>query len=123
MQKLAALLLALVSSSAYAETYLCVAEAGAVVEDSQGSITAGVVNVSQRKYLLTNEGGKWVVKELGMDAPFFDECPSPYFCERADGYAGTFFRSRSTGVFTIVWLTQNKGANEIVVAKGKCSKL
>ena len=124
MQKVAAFLLVLLSGGpAYAATYLCVAEAGAVVEDSQGSITAGLANVSQRKYVLTDETKKWVLKELGMDAPLFDKCPTPYLCERSDGYAGTFLRNQSTGVFTIVWFTQHKGANQIVVAKGKCSKL
>lgn len=124
MTKVAAVLLTLLPCLTHAETLLCVAEAGAVVEDGgKDGIVAGLANVSQNKYIQTNESGNWVVKVLGENEPLFDKCKSQYFCERSEFYAGTFLRKPESGVFSIVWMTRKDGADKLVVAKGRCSSL
>jgi hypothetical protein len=95
------LLVALFAETLHAETYLCVAEAGAVVEHGgSAGIHASVVNVSERKFIQTDEAGEWVVKALGQDFAVFDDCTSAYFCERSTGYAGVFMRD-DDGVFLL----------------------
>lgn len=122
MARIIALILLTVSNFAYAESYLCIAEAGAGVEHGGKAIYAAVYDVSDKKYIQTNEGGKWVVKELGNETPIFDKCSTSSFCERKEMYGGTFIRS-SDGVFTIVWLAGNNVTVTMYVAKGRCSKI
>lgn len=124
-----AVLLMFIPCISQADTFLCVAEAGAVVEDGDGiQASASVMDVSAMKYVLTQDGGRWVVKELGKEYILFNRCtePSPpgapYFCERSDGYAGTFIRIRK-GAFSITWMTQKNGRDLLVAAKGRCSKI
>ncbi len=124
MSKFAVFFFALVSFCAHAETYLCVAEAGALVEDGgREGISAALADVSNKKYIQTNDSGKWLVKELGRDSALFDTCSSQYFCERASGYAGVFMRAPSSGVFSVTFMTRTNEINQLVVAKGRCTKL
>ena len=125
MSKFAVLFFALVSFYAHAETYLCVAEAGAVVEDGgREGINAGLLaGVSNKKFIQTNDSGKWLVKELGRDSALFDKCSSQYLCESANGYAGVFMRPPSSGVFSVTFMTRLNEINQLVVAKGRCTKL
>lgn len=122
MARLFALALVAISNFAYAESYLCIAEAGAGVEHGTNGIHAALYDVSENKYINTNESGEWVVKELGNETPIFDMCTSPRFCQRKEMYGGTFIRGVD-GVFTIVWLTGNKENLTMIVAKGRCSKI
>jgi hypothetical protein len=115
--------IALLPAAASAETVLCVAEAGAVVEDGNDRpASAALVNASTHKYLVTQEKGVWRVKELGKDYVLFNKCTGPYFCERAEGFAGAFLRTEK-GTFSIMWMTQDNGRDQWVVAKGRCSAI
>ena len=119
------LLLALIPCTSFAETILCVAEVGALVEDGGNQpATSSLANVSAHKFLLTKDNGKWVVKPLGKNYVLFDKCTSEYFCEHASGYAGAFLRSNE-GTFSITWQspTLKNGRNQLVVAKGRCSTI
>ena len=73
--KLLAALIAMAPCAVLAETYVCAADAGAVVEDGANRpASAGLIDVSDDKYLVTRENGKWGVKLLGQDHFFFDQC-------------------------------------------------
>ena len=77
------------------------------------------------KWVGTNTNGKWSVKMLGDNYAIFDRCESEWFCERADGYAGTFLRN-GQGDFSVTWITSSGKDGKRVslnVAAGKCSKL
>lgn len=122
--KFVALAAFLLPCFSYAETYLCVAEAAAFVEDGGNrAATASLLkNASSMKYIQTQEQGKWVVKELGKNYILFDLCRDVYICESSLGYGGAFVRQDS-GVFSVTWFSQNGERNMIVVAKGQCSKI
>jgi len=106
-----------------AETLLCVADAGAIVEDGGGqSAKAWAVDVAASKYVLTENNGNLIVKQLGQDYVLFDECVSPYFCESSNGYSGSFMRT-SDGRFTIVWLSMRGHREQLIAAKGRCSQI
>jgi len=125
MNRLSAFLIVLVSGIVHAESYLCVAEAGAAVVHGGGEpIVARIADVSNQKFVVTNDSGKWLVKSLGQDEAVFDKCVSPYFCQRSDLYAGTFNRYEN-GVFSFTWFppTDKQGHEFLAVAKGRCSKL
>jgi len=112
---------------ANADTYLCISEAGAGVEHGgKSGIEANIFNVSNDKYILTNDGGNWVVKQLGKDFALFDYCHSQYFCESHIGYMGTFIREQN-GIFTVITttgiLSGDLTISQAVVSKGRCSKI
>jgi hypothetical protein len=125
MQMKLALIL-LLPIPAIAETYLCVPEAGAYVENGgPRGIAAAVVDQFSEKYVLSDESGRWLLKELGKDAPMFDSCVSAYTCENSGKwYAGRFARDPKDGVFTIHFMriVDDKRLLD-VVAKGRCTKL
>jgi len=107
----------------FAETSLCVADAGAIVEDGGGqSAKAWTVDVAASKYVLTEKNGNLVVKQLGQDGVLFDECVSRYFCESSRGYSGTFMRTND-GRFTIVWFSMRGDRELLIAAKGRCSQI
>ena len=115
-----------ISLPAIADTYLCVAEATAAVEHTdKGHIDAGVITDKDegKKFIQTNDNGKLIVKPHGEDYVLFDKCNNLYFCERSDSYAGVFIREHNSSIFTITWLTGDKGRSVMAVAKGKCSKI
>jgi len=59
MNRLTVFLIIMLSGTAHAESYLCVAEAGAAVAHGGGKpITAGLADVSDEKFVLTNESGR-----------------------------------------------------------------
>lgn len=88
-----------------AETYLCVAEAGVGIEsDGSETFIPEIYDVSDKKYLQTNQGGDWLVKELGSDVILFDDCDGISHCERSEGYVGVFLRG-ADNTFTIMWFT------------------
>ncbi|WP_143004209.1 hypothetical protein [Thiohalorhabdus denitrificans] len=112
-----------------ADTFLCVAEAGAVVEDGDGApAIASVADVSGKKYILTKDSGSWVVKEIGKEYVLFNQCTepyppgAPYFCDHSDGYGGVFIRN-GRGRFSITLITKKGGRDLLVAAKGRCSKI
>lgn len=116
-------LLSSCASIASATSYLCVPEAGAAVtNDEHGTITSGAADVSLTKFVVTNESGKWIVKFLGSEVPLFDKCSSKDFCEHSgDGYSGAYWSSN--GLFSITWITTLEKRENLVVAKGRCSKI
>lgn len=106
-----------------AESYLCVSEAGAGVEHGgPNGMKAAVYDVSNKKFVQTNESGEWVVKPLGSEAPLFDYCSSPHFCEHKEMYSGTFIRGND-GIFTVIWFSGHDSTIATYVATGRCSKI
>lgn len=113
--------MSLIATPIHAETYLCLAEAGAYVkENAAGSFEPGVANVEDQKYVLTNENGKWVVKMLGQDSAMYDDCDGRFWCEHSEGWRGIFWR-KENGTFTVVFPTGKDGDEYMVTAKGRCS--
>ena len=94
-----------------------------VKDGGREGINAALADVSNKKYIQTNDSGKWLVKEFGQDGALFDKCSSQYFCERNSGYAGTFMRQPSGSVFSVIFMTQMNEVNALVIAKGRCTKL
>jgi hypothetical protein len=118
------LLLVVLPGSVWADSYLCVVDAAAVVEDTKegGRITARLAKIERDKYVLTNTTGQWQVKILGAETAWLDKCVSPYLCEHSSGYAGTFMRD-DNGIFTVVFVTNTGDRNQLVAAKGRCSRI
>jgi|GEM_PF-6816340 len=120
--------LILFSGAAYAESYFCVAEASAGVEyGGKNGVQANIYNVSDMKFIQTNESGTWQVKRLGDDYATYDKCSSIYFCERKQGYTGVFMRD-GNGTFTATMMfgQSTKSVSKVqtlAVAVGKCSKI
>lgn len=111
---------------ALADTYLCVAEKGAgIIQGAGKPIEAHIYDVSTMKWVMSNESGKWVVKELGKDFAQFDNCTSEWFCQHLGGYAGVFMRNKE-GEFSLTWvssISEDGKQHGLNVAGGKCSKL
>jgi hypothetical protein len=123
MNKLLLLPLLIFPYSAFSETYLCIAEAGAAVESTGiDNINAELIDISSQKLIQTNESGKWIIKPLGKDFVLFDNCRSLYFCEQSKSYAGVFMRNKDD-IFTVTWLPFVENKDVIAIAKGRCSKL
>ena len=113
----------LCSQAALAETLLCVADAGAIVEDGDGRpASAAAADVTANKYVLTRQNGSLVVKELGKDYALFNDCVSPYLCQRSPEYAGAFVRTED-GRFSVTWISRQGNRDQWIVAKGRCSQL
>ena len=134
MIRLFSLALIAISNFAYAESYLCIAEAGAGIEHDFKEMHAALYNVSSRKYINTNEGGKWIVKELGNETPITDECHSDGdFCQSKaiqgdDGsvhWPSVFIREPA-GIFSIMQISGNKKSSitsSMYMIKRRCSKI
>ena len=122
-------ILALTPFAAFADTFLCVPDVGALVKDGDGKpASAHIADVSQEKFILTRENGNWGVKRIGTDFFLLNQCekPSrgvtPYFCDHTDGYAGAFVR-KDDGRFWVTWMSRRDGFEMLIVAKGRCSKI
>ena len=113
------------SGLSYGDTYICVPEAGAGVQHGgSAGIQANLYDVSDSKFIQSNESGNWLVKMLGNDQPIFDKCSGENLCESSRGYAGVFIRENDTGIFSATWIiVHNEQSRTMVVAKGRCSKL
>ncbi len=110
----------------YATTYLCVGETGAGVENTgTGGFRSQVYDVSNQKFALSNDSGKWLLKKIGQDYPKFDQCDTEYMCRSKEGYSGIFLRG-SDGVFTYA-INQAYGerlqTQVMLTVKGLCSRL
>lgn len=107
-----------------AQTYLCVAEAGAGIEkDGPDSFTPRIFDVSNKKYIQEKRQEGWVVKELGSDMIIFDDCDGYSHCESSEGYVGVFRRG-ADNTFTIMWFTgDGSGTLTTALAEGRCSKV
>ncbi|TMO47269.1 hypothetical protein [Pseudoalteromonas ruthenica] len=124
MKVLFVFLLAVFSSNTFAVTYLCVAEAGAGVKNTGSVISAEVYDVSDNKYVISDESGDWKFKSLGNNSSALT-CDTEYFCEVKGGFASVFFRSND-GIFTYIFQTaiDEKAKNIITYTiKGYCSAL
>lgn len=112
------------------QTRTCAADAGAFVEDGAGKpASSALADVSDSKYVVTQtESGGWGVKLLGHDYFLFDHCiisnqGEPAFCEHAgEMFAGSFLMGQDRR-FSVLWMTQVRGRDRWVVAKGRCSKI
>lgn len=109
-----------------ADTYLCVGEAGAGVEHGGNKgIHAETYNVSNKKYILSNERGMWKFRELGEDLSHL-ECSSEFYCEGKGGFSAIFFKDKNSGIFTYIYLVMldEKFSHQFIYTiKGRCSKL
>lgn len=122
MRQIATFLL-LLPTMVSAESFLCIAEAGAVVEDGGNqSASAGIINTQNMRFLQIEEDGEWVVQRFGDSYSLFDQCATPYICESSDRYAGAFTRS-DDGRFSVTWFAKNNGREQLVVAKGRCEEV
>jgi hypothetical protein len=122
------ILLALfLSLSSKAETFLCVGETGAGVENTgAGGFKSEIYDVSDLKLILTTENGSWVLKNHGQDRPIFDHCDTEYFCMMKNGYSGVFIRNGYDASFIYSIM---KGYGEdlkksiLFTTKGLCTKI
>ena len=126
MNKYIAILLLTFSGSAFAETYLCTAEAGAGVsfDKKTSSFDSRVYNVSSEEFVLSNNSGKWVVKRFGQEKVWLP-CQTEFVCERQDGsYAGHFIKYDNSN-FTAMWFVTHSDTDvsEDVTMRGRCSKI
>ena len=119
-------ILLFLTSNLYADTYLCVGETGAGVENTgPAGFKSKTYDVSNQKLILNNKSGKWILKKLGKDTAVFDNCLSEYMCMMKEGFSGIFTRN-DNGVFTYI-LNQAYGpeykTSIMLTVKGLCSKL
>ncbi len=118
-----AILLLAFSGSAFADSYLCVAEVGAGIVEEESKIRAKVFDVSDAKWIITNESGKWVVKQLGQEFANFDICDSHFHCEASTGWAGYFrFYSKALKFEAVTFGLVNDNASR-ALQMGSCSKI
>jgi hypothetical protein len=109
-----------------ADVILCVGETGAGIENTGvGGFKSEIYDVSNQKFVLSNDSGAWLLKQMGIDAPVFDHCVSEYMCMMKNGYSGVFMR-QNDGVFTYS-INQAYGPDLkkqiMLTVKGLCSKL
>ena len=120
----AAGLATLAAPEAMAKTYLCLPEvATALDQQENGTFSANVVDLSQFKFILTNESGRWLLKKSGTDGAIFDDCDTEYFCENSLGWAGAFYRLEGSKKFTIVFSWQKEQVYSLITAGGSCTEL
>lgn len=114
------------SANINATTYLCIPEAGAAVENTgTKNFQSHVYDVSNYKLIMSDESGKWQLKQHGSNQPQFDNCSSEYYCEDTRGFSGVFFRS-DDGQFTYVFhggFESPPGRHKLISLKGLCSKI
>lgn len=124
-------LLGLFPVLAWSQSYLCVPDAAAVVEDAPGrTATSEAFSSSDNKYVVTQAGGSWVVKTLGAEDVLFDSCAIgntgvPTLCELGNGrYSGTFLLL-ADGRFAVVRFTSRSGSDlsAMLVEKGRCTSI
>ena len=128
MNKYIAIILLAFTGPAYAETYLCIAEAGAGVSYDKGKHTFGsqTYDVSTIKLIQSNNSGEWVAKAFG-DEDIWLDCASEFMCrtvpEVPQAYSGYFWR-KSENKFVASWsTTRDSGVREAITVWGRCSKI
>lgn len=113
----------LISTTSYADSYLCVAEAGAGVSGDDSGIEATLYDVRNEKYIVSNESGSWEFKELGEDSSQL-VCETEYYCEIPGNLGALFFKDKESGIFTyIAFLGLPNQTSVINTIRGRCSKL
>lgn len=116
------------SFPAGAETLICIPEEAAAVRQ-QGDTFTGAPLETGSKFIVTNEGGSWIVKHHPSQAVLFANCTTEYFCDAGEMFSGALFRTpaepgpegRST--FTVFWLSADNSSSYANVAKGYCTLL
>ena len=127
MNKYIAILLLALSGSAFAETYLCIAEAGTGVSfnKSNNTFNAQVYDVSRHKFILSNGSGIWGVKFFGKENLFLP-CFSEFSCYLDEGaYGGHFSKNRDNtfeATWSIIW-DSDSNVSESITVMGRCSKI
>lgn len=124
-----AVVLSAITGAASADAYLCIPEAAATVVDRNGDeMEASGVDISTR-FILSNEGGAWILKTHPSGRILFNNCPSAYLCDAGEVFGGGFFRDRERNgdsqrsVFTAFWLTRSGSYSYANSAKGYCTSL
>jgi hypothetical protein len=113
------------SPLAFADTYVCLPDAAAVIQDDQnGMATASVVDIPWAKFIQSNEGGDWSVKMSGQNALVLENCASEYLCEHSFAWGGVFMRNPKDGTFEAIWMDSEKGSGKhrLFSARGRCTK-
>lgn len=104
------------------DTYLCIPEATAGVSSGEDGFDSHIFNTDNRKIILSNESGEWLVKEHGADFAL-DECSENGFeCLHSKGYGGAFLRGKD-GHFFYNSIERKDNANYFLVTTGNCTKL
>ena len=113
MNKYIAFLLLAFSGSVYAEQYLCIAEAGAGVSFNKktNSFESKTYDVSSQKFILSNNSGKWVVKNFGSETVWLP-CPTDSMCLYQDGTYGGHFSKGRDNIFTAMWFNLDTDKRE-----------
>lgn len=112
---------------ASAETYLCIASGGAVLEEKteSGAFSGSELDVSSDKYIYSNTSGKWQAKLFDQDFYMWDDCGEHgVVCRRSGGRdAGKFaFRSSNNTFFaTYLWGTDEKLQH--IMVGGDCTAI
>jgi hypothetical protein len=115
----------LMSAISHADSYLCIAEAGAGVSGDTSGIESKLYDVRNEKYIVSNESGSWEFKELGEDSSLL-VCETEYYCRVPGGFAAIFFKDKESGIFTYVssvMLPNQLQTSVINTVRGRCSKL
>ncbi len=110
--KYLSLVLCFVSQFTFSQSYLCVGEAGAGVENGGNvGIQALIYDVSKFRLRLTDEHhhdddtvhqhDRWRLIENNDSSPIFENCESQYRCIQKEGFFGVFYMTKEH-VFTYV---------------------
>ncbi|WP_432473357.1 hypothetical protein [Amphritea sp. HPY] len=111
------------SATAYAESYLCLADASTGIRSANGKVLGTTqMDIEEQRFLLSDNNGELSLKIFGTEPPLLDKCKSEYFCEYSDGYRGTFTR-QTNNFFTIFFTVIVSNERIAVVSQGKCSTI
>jgi hypothetical protein len=131
MNKYITILLLAFSGSAFSDSFSCIGERGAGVVFGEGiDITSQAYDASSRKFIHSNQTGKWRLFKYGEDKPFFDECANTKNGMRC-GLSGDpgfgFFNHFEYGTFTIQFYRAKNNdiaqGIEAIFLAGKCSRI
>jgi len=126
MKKYIAILLLIFSAPIYAETFLCLGEAGAgVTYDTKTRLfESSTYNVSDQKFILSNKDGKWTFSRFGVEYTML-ECVSEFYCSLPGGFSGSYFIKSNKNVFVYysTGSSQDGVKSESIVVRGFCSSI
>ena len=108
--------------TALGETYLCVGEDGAWVEDKDGVVTGAEAFRNNERWLVDERG----LRAFGSEMVRLDEClineGRPTSCQQSGRLWGGHFSLGRDDVFTLMLLgASGDGARRAFLLKGKCS--
>ena len=119
-----AILLLVFSAPIYAETFLCLGEAGAgtTYNSKTRSFESSTYDVSNQKFILSSKDGKWTFKRFEDKLPLL-ECPSEFYCSPPNGLVGPHFFKSKENVFAYYFINSSADGIEdsALVVSGFCS--